>query len=802
MDPANIAQLIVLSGELISACYIYGCAVADAPEVLRKLVEETTSLSGVFVAIQGLVNADRFAASQKESLSTSLRECHVTLGELKDILQSIHPGPKGKKMAVVQRLLWPLKQTETTRILDTLSRHKSSLNLLLALEATLESQQTQIVLYELQQALQDDRDARKDRELTQRWRRVNQWLCSVDYEATHDRASAEYSSGTGAWFLNSKQLQCWLSGENAFLWVHGIPGSGKTVMMSTILNQCLLPNASEKSVVAYYYCDFRSHESCRPESVIGAIILQICQVLTSMPSRVEDSYERHIGKDGKAAPPSIQELEVLLGEVLPLVPNATIAVDALDECYERETLLKILRDLSSKASTTVKVLVSSRREVDIVRLLKDRPSISTQSKDADEDIHQYIHASMQLRPRLQKLSQPLQEHIVETLTEGAGGMFRWVKCQLDELSRLRTDGAIKSALLGLPRDLDETYERILSRISEPDIPLARQALLWLVHSSRPLTLSELAEGAVLQPSITTLDSEDRLRDPEDILEVCGSLISIDGPHVILAHNSVRDYLLSPRAAANLPTFHLPESHCLPELATLCLTYLMLSPFNTGPCATSEEMTARLTNWPLLQYISHNWADHARPYLHASQNPALHTLATTLFTDPPTPNFFSWVQILFVRPQRLGRTYDLYPRTGTPLYYATSFALTPIVEHLLARGSDVNATGGRVGGTPLHAACWRAQVDVIRLLLRSGASLDARDRNGETPVGMAKFAVGAGNVGIAKVFLEESGVVLGDCISSVSINRKSRPKRDASGLRVGVNGNTPKYKVLWKPRVIR
>ncbi|OJD20110.1 hypothetical protein ACJ73_08557 [Blastomyces percursus] len=799
MDPANIAQLIVLSGELISACYIYGCAVADAPEVLRKLVEETTSLSGIFVAIQGLVNADRFAASQKEALSTSLRECQVTLGELKDILQSIHPGPKGKKMAVVKRLLWPLKQAETTRILDTLGRHKSSLNLLLALEATLESQQTQIVLYELQQALQDDREERKDREITQRWRQVNQWLCDIDYEATHDRASAEHSSGTGAWVLNSKQLRCWLSGEDRLLWIHGIPGSGKTVLMSTILNQCLLRNASEKHVVAYYYCDFRSHESCRPESVVGAIILQICQVLTSMPSHVADSYERHIGKDGKAAPPSMQELEALLSEALPLVPNVTIAVDALDECYEKETLVKILKDLSSKASSTaVNVLVSSRREVDIVRLLKEQSSISTQSKDADEDIHQYIRANMQLRPRLQKLSQPLQEHIVETLTKGAGGMFRWVKCQLDELSRLRTDGSIKSALRGLPCDLDETYERILSRISEPDIPLARQALLWLVHSSRPLTLTELAEGAVLQPNITTLDSEDRLRDPEDILEVCGSLVSIDGPHVILAHNSVRDYLLSPRSATNLPTFHLPESQCLPELATLCLTYLMLSPFSAGPCATPEEMTVRLTNWPLLQYISHNWADHARSYLNPSQNPPLHTLATTLFVDPATPNFLSWVQTLFIRPHRMGRTYNLYPRTGTPLYYATSFALTPVVEHLLARGSDVNAPGGRVGGTPLHAACWRVQVDVIRLLLRAGASLDVQDRNGETPVDMAESAMGAGNAGVARVFLEERGVVLGDRGNGSSSGGWGR----AGGLRASINGNKPKYKVVWKPRVIR
>ncbi|PGH17507.1 hypothetical protein AJ79_01107 [Helicocarpus griseus UAMH5409] len=788
MDPLTIAELILLSGDIISTCYFYGCAVADAPETLRKLVEETTSLSGIFVAIQGLVNADGFAASQKEALSTSLTECQGTLRELKDVLQSMLPKPGKRKMGVMKRLLWPLKQEETTELLDALSRHKSSLNLLLTLEATLGARKSQIVLYELQQVLEDDRQERKSHEVTARRRQVYQWLCNVDYQAIHDRASSEHSSGTGSWVLESDQLQSLLAGKYRFLWVHGIPGSGKTVLTSTILNQCLLPKASETNVVAYYYCDFRSQDSCRPESVIGAVIIQICQVLDSLPNEVDGSFSRHIGKDGKAVSASLEEMEILLELILPLVPNIIVVVDALDECFDRERLVQLLRDLPMKTTTAAKVIVTSRREIDLVRFLKDQPGLSTQSKDANEDVLQYIRSTMKLNPRLRKLSQALQDHILETLTKGAGGMFRWVKCQLDELSRLRTDGAIKSALNGLPRDLDETYERILSRISTPDIPLARQALLWLVHSSRPLTLSELAEGAILKPGITTLTAEDKLHDPEDILEVCGSLVTLDGTRVILAHNSVRDYLLSPRAARNLPTFHLPGSQCLPELATLCLTYLLMDPFATGPCQTSKEIISRLENWPLLMYISHNWAGHARSHLDPAKNPDLYNLAATLFTDPPTSSFLSWVQVLVLHPRFIRQTYNNYPRTGTPLYYATSFALTPIVEHLLTTGSDVNGPGGRAGGTPLHAACWRAQPELIRLLLKSGADVSAVDFNGEKPVDMAVVAAKAGNGEVVRAFREEAGIELDDVSGQGSTG--------VGGAQVG------RYWVKWKPRVIR
>ncbi|KAK2802447.1 hypothetical protein FQN51_004510 [Onygenales sp. PD_10] len=787
----TISQLVWLSGEIIALCYTYGFAVAHAPKELRELVDEITSLSGIFVTIQGLVNADRFAASQKEALATSIAQCQGTLREVMDILKSVQPEPN--KLGLKKRLLWPLKQTETGDILEKLNRHRSSLNLLLALEATLEAQQTQVVLYEIQLRLEEDRQERKHREATARRTQIYQWLCDVNYEAIHDRASSEHSPGTGSWILNREELQSWLEGKHNHLWIHGIPGSGKTVLMSTILNQCLLPKASEENTIAYYYCDFRSHNSCRPESALGAIIIRICQTLQSLPTVVEDAFARHIGKDGKPTPSSFKDLRNLLDQVIPLVPNVTIAVDALDECYEREDLVNVLKSLPTNAAGTVKVLVTSRREIDLVRLLKEQPSVSTQGKDADQDIHQYIRSTMESNARLRKLGPSLQQHIVESLTEGACGMFRWVKCQLDELNRLRTDGAIKAALRGLPRDLDETYERIIRRIPELDAPLARQALLWLVHSCRPLTLSELAEGAVLAIGIRTLNPEDKLRDPEDILEICGSLVSVDGNKVVLAHNSVRDYLISTRAQNNLPTFYLPESICLPELATLCLTYLLLDPLSLGPCDDVEEMTCRLNSFPLFQYASHNWAGHARPYLDPNNHPSLYALAKTFFTDPATPNFLSWVQVLLIHPRVLKTTYNNYPRNATPLYYATSFALTPIVKHLIAEGSDINAPGGRVGGTPLHAACWRVQPELIQLLLAAGASLYIQDRHGETPMDLMQAAVGVGNEDLAKIFRGERRVIVSgpNSVNNVGGLRKSRRKRKSG------EGYS-----AWKPRVLK
>ncbi len=80
----------------------------------------------------------------------------------------------------------------------------------------------------------------------------------------------------------------------------------------------------------------------------------------------------------------------------------------------------------------------------------------------------------------------------------------------------------------MPKTLDKTYERILLNIDEEYQPFAIAGLNWLAFSNRPLSVSELAEAAVIHPgSSVPFDPEERLSNPgNDILEILGSLVSI------------------------------------------------------------------------------------------------------------------------------------------------------------------------------------------------------------------------------------------------------------------------------------
>jgi ankyrin repeat domain-containing protein 50 len=82
------------------------------------------------------------------------------------------------------------------------------------------------------------------------------------------------------------------------------------------------------------------------------------------------------------------------------------------------------------------------------------------------------------------------------------------------LKSCRKESTLREKLEQLPRDLDETYDRILQNIVEEDANEAFAALQWLAYSERPLYLAELAEAVVLRPDKCSLDKRDRLLDTQ------------------------------------------------------------------------------------------------------------------------------------------------------------------------------------------------------------------------------------------------------------------------------------------------
>ncbi|KAF1828132.1 hypothetical protein BDW02DRAFT_280688 [Decorospora gaudefroyi] len=117
---------------------------------------------------------------------------------------------------------------------------------------------------------------------------------------------------------------------------------------------------------------------------------------------------------------------------------------------------------------------------------------------------------------------------------------------------------LRKSLATLPRTLDQTYDRILTSISEEDCVYAMRILQWLTFSARPLSVREVAEVVAIDVARDpAFDRDEVLEDPLEALDICSSLVTItnnkaDGRSrpaqqiIALAHYSVQEYLVSDR----------------------------------------------------------------------------------------------------------------------------------------------------------------------------------------------------------------------------------------------------------------
>jgi hypothetical protein len=86
---------------------------------------------------------------------------------------------------------------------------------------------------------------------------------------------------------------------------------------------------------------------------------------------------------------------------------------------------------------------------------------------------------------------------------------------------------LRKSLATLPQTLDETYNRILTAISEQDRDFAMRILQWLTFSARPMSVEEIAEVVAIDVAREpAFDRDDVLEDPLEALNICSSLVTL------------------------------------------------------------------------------------------------------------------------------------------------------------------------------------------------------------------------------------------------------------------------------------
>ena len=132
------------------------------------------------------------------------------------------------------------------------------------------------------------------------------------------------------------------------------------------------------------------------------------------------------------------------------------------------------------------------------------------------------------------------------------------------------DEAVYKALKKLPKDLNETYQRCLSRVNKDSKrkSIADRVLKWICVAIEPFQISQLQEALVVKLDTGELENSPILK--EEVMKCCANLAFLerDGPDelVLLAHHSVRQFLFP-------STTELSYENAEVELGELCVIHL-------------------------------------------------------------------------------------------------------------------------------------------------------------------------------------------------------------------------------------
>ncbi|TGO49665.1 hypothetical protein BCON_0204g00190 [Botryotinia convoluta] len=505
-----------------------------------------------------------------QTLSAAYLDIIVLCSDFKNILT-------GQKSSFVKRLRSPLFTSlgaQLDNAVQTFREHRKAVEGEAKICHYIEAKESREL--ELRERMRSKEQERRDRQ-----RRIISQMATVDCRNKHRRLQNIRHHGTGSWLAGVADYRNWKTqNKSSVMSCYGIPGSGKSVLVSSLIDGSKMFFPAE-TAISYYYCDYADKRTLSPSGLFSFISQELFRSMAKIPDALMNILEAEYPDETSS--PGLDQTVALLIKAIDELPTVAIFVDGLDELPEsdRRLTFSILRRILNEVTSPVKLFVSSRE--DITYLFQTSSDLTTfkvhlQTKSVSPDIEAYVrHAIDELFTSgdLVLGNLALKEDIFNVLRDGAKGMFLWVKFQLEELCRMETDATIIKALQNLPRNLEETYDRLLGRIIEIERrEFVKRMFDWIICSCRPLHMDELREAIAFTIKDKSWDATKIPNDLRRLIRACRNLIMIDEDtlEVHLAHYTVEQYILYSRTS-ELAYFHTTKEVSNRALGATCVTYL-------------------------------------------------------------------------------------------------------------------------------------------------------------------------------------------------------------------------------------
>ncbi|RBR18750.1 uncharacterized protein FIESC28_05891 [Fusarium coffeatum] len=598
---------------------------------------------------------------------------------------------------------------------------------------------------------------------------VANWISASPYWLHHQSVSDKVMPGSCSWISNHPDYTDWHDSKTSLtLLVQGVRGCGKSSMFSVVVDQ-LRQQRQGKLSVAYYYCSNTISEPDRanPDAILRSILFQVA--VNRDNGIIDPVIISEYGKLDNGGPNSVKlgaASCLRLLQQLQMNKTTIIALDAIDELAkpDRAELIQALERLVEDSQGIIKVIITSRNDVQIKKLFPTALTIEVSPQLNCRDIGSFVDMKLASAVRsrtllLGNVSEILLGRIRESLLAGAQEMFLWVELQLELLTRKEAEMDVVKALdAGLATNLDRLYDetfRSLQALDDTAKAMVKCLFCWVLYAKCPLTIDALSNLLRLH-----LRHSQEVRLP-DLSAVCLNMVVIDAATQTLrfCHPSVRDYMCGQDMFSEPIGNRLIAEACLkqcsqgPGPVPLHASVLdaiydpsvyagLYWPQHLAASESGEKLPSTLSG-PLRDFVQDDeeegqeeglgyafvwWLDWIRHVMRiiSPYHPLKMTHECILSDSRPSATFTAAVFGLTSLMDLLideGTNLDINEKgsTGhTPLYLACLFGNSAVATSLLSLGADANIICGSFGNA-LQAASFRGYVDVVEALLNHGVS---------------------------------------------------------------------------------
>ncbi|KAF3201557.1 hypothetical protein TWF679_011301 [Orbilia oligospora] len=453
---------------------------------------------------------------------------------------------------------------------------------------------------------------------------IMKWVSGRDPSMDFLRESQHRIHSSGQWFLGHHAYIDWLysdSSHNRLLRIIGCPGSGKTVLSTTIIEDLRSERQHPQSLVrsalnnctTYFYCSAANGELqfCDYFTIIlSSLIKQILQQLQRLPTEVIEYYQRSLAV-GRFSLSAADDPKTLLESLAREFDNLFIVIDVSYDpiLYDANSSYGMIEKLFRLTRTipNVKIILLSRRIFNL-DILYSLPIIKLGDPDTSEDINRYIRDSL---ARLQERNaiKDFSPEIFNQISQRANGMFLWAKFMINSpsLGQANNEEEALEAVSSTPEGLVEFYNELL--LQQITSPRAKEVIMLMCAAPRLLRWHEL-EHMLYADRQSTLVVGPLSRSTVQV--GCDLFVEYlpKTDSFRFFHSSVREFFLTASNAASFQPsyfkskfeFRIREDEAHENIAGICLNYLL-------DLSTTQRNRSSEPNLSLFDYASNFWGFH-------------------------------------------------------------------------------------------------------------------------------------------------------------------------------------------------